>query len=52
LASTHLARLLGYPKILAVGAEVLDLVVIVSWAIVAIAMVFGVVSGRIFRGPI
>lgn len=52
LASTHLARLLGYPKILAVGAEVLDLVVIFSWAIVAIAMIFGVVSGRIFRGSI
>lgn len=52
LASTHLARLVGYPKILAIGAEVLDLIVIGSWAIVFTAMVFGIVSGRIFRGPI
>lgn len=50
LATTYISKLLGNPKVLAVTAEILDLVVIGAWAIVLLATIFGIVSGRIFRG--
>lgn len=50
LATTHISRILGNPKVLAVASEILDLVIVGSWAIVVLATIFGIVSGRIFRG--
>lgn len=50
LATTYISKLLGNPKVLAVTAEILDLVVVGAWAIVMLAMIFGIVTGRIFRG--
>lgn len=50
LATTYISRLLGNPKVLAVTSEILGLVVVAAWAIVVLATIFGIVSGRIFRG--
>lgn len=50
LATTQISKLLGNPKALAVISEILGLTVIGSWAIVVFATIFGVFSGRIFRG--
>lgn len=50
LATTYISKLLGNPKVLAVTSEILDLAVVGAWAVVMLAMIFGIVTGRIFRG--
>ncbi|PWW76932.1 hypothetical protein C7212DRAFT_343958 [Tuber magnatum] len=49
LATIHLSRLFGHPKVLAITSEVLSLMVIGDWAIVVLAICYGVLSGRIIR---
>ncbi|CUS11853.1 unnamed protein product [Tuber aestivum] len=49
LATIHLSRLFGHPKVLAIISEVLSLTVVGAWAIVVLATCYGVLSGRIFR---
>ncbi|RPB03838.1 hypothetical protein L873DRAFT_1668938 [Choiromyces venosus 120613-1] len=49
LATIELSRLFGHPKVLAIISEVFSLTVVGAWGIVALATVYGVLSGRIFR---